>query len=66
LETSGVSRKVTPLLSAASPLRQNAPWSVSSASNMVPLANAVFCAAVIPSPESCDSASGVPVISRLV
>jgi hypothetical protein len=56
---------VTPPLSTVSPLRQNAPWSISTSLNMVPLAKAVFCAALVPSPESCDSESGVPVISRL-
>jgi hypothetical protein len=32
---------------------------------MAPLAKDAFCAALVPSPESCESASGVPVISRL-
>jgi hypothetical protein len=57
---------VTPSLSAVSPLRQNAPWSIIRESNMRPVAKAVFCAAVMPSPESCDNELGVPVISRLV
>jgi hypothetical protein len=65
-KASGVVLYVTPLLSTVSPLRQNAPWSMSSAPNMAPLAKAVFWAALVPSPDNCDSASGVPVISRLV
>jgi hypothetical protein len=53
------------LLSAVVPLRQNALWSISIAPNMAPLANAAFCAALVPSPESWESAFGVPVTSRL-